>query len=42
LRPGGKGDFVVKAGDRLLWDKKGKNGGEFPKHDQILSQLAKA
>jgi hypothetical protein len=43
--PGGKGDFVVKAygvgaGERLLWDKRGRDGGAFPESAQILSQLA--
>jgi len=42
--PGGKGDFVVKAfavgaREQLLWDKRGRDGGQFPESAQILSQL---
>lgn len=39
--PGGKGDFRVQADGRLLWDKRGANGGEFPAPDDILSQLGR-
>ncbi|MBK8096338.1 MAG: Rdx family protein [Planctomycetes bacterium] len=38
IQPGGRGDFVVKADGKLLWDKK-KRGDEFPEDQQILSQL---
>lgn len=37
--PGGKGDFLVKAGPRLLWDKRGRDGDRFPEPREILSQL---
>jgi predicted Rdx family selenoprotein len=37
--PGGRGDFVVKFGDRLLWDKRGRDGDRFPEPDRILAQL---
>ena len=36
---GGKGDFIVKADGRLLWDKNGKDR-DFPAPEQILGQLA--
>lgn len=39
--PGGKGDFRVKADGKLLWDKRGGNGGQFPEPAQILSQLGR-
>ena len=40
--PGGRGDFVVKADGKLLWDKQRRDGDEFPEHAQILAQLGRA
>ncbi|MBX3462843.1 MAG: Rdx family protein [Planctomycetes bacterium] len=40
-RPGGKGDFRVEADGRLLWDKRGRDGGEFPEPAEILARLAR-
>ena len=40
-KPGGRGDFVVKADGALLWDKKRRDGDRFPQHDEILRQLGK-
>ena len=39
ITPGGKGDFIVKADGKTLWDKM-KQGDEFPEHDAILSQIS--
>ena len=30
---------MVKANGKLLWDKRGANGGNFPTPDEILTQL---
>ena len=38
-KPGGRGDFIVKADGKVLWDKKGREG-RFPEHKEILHQLA--
>ena len=38
LIKGGRGDFIVKADGRELWNKK-KMGNEFPEEDQILAQV---
>lgn len=38
LIPGGRGDFIVVANDRKLWDKRAM-GDEFPEHEAILSAL---
>jgi len=38
-KPGGKGDFVVKADGKLLWDKRNRNDDRFPEPQEILSQL---
>jgi len=32
----------VKADGKLLWDKRGANGGDFPMPDEILTQLGRA
>ncbi|MFY9341264.1 MAG: Rdx family protein [Planctomycetota bacterium] len=40
--PGGRGDFVVKADGKLLWDKRKRSDDAFPEHRDILSQLPKA
>ena len=40
-KPGGRGDFVVKADGALLWDKKRRDGDRFPQHDEVLRQLGK-
>ena len=42
MTPGGKGDFVVKADGKLLWDKRRRDGDEFPEPKQILDQLGRA
>jgi len=39
ITPGGKGDFIVKANGRTLWDKL-KQGDEFPEPEAILSQIS--
>jgi predicted Rdx family selenoprotein len=36
--PGGKGDFIVRADGRLLWDKNGRDQG-FPEHAMVLALL---
>lgn len=41
-RPGGRGDFVVKADGKLLWDKRKRNDDAFPEDREILNQLGKA
>ncbi len=41
LVPGGRGDFIVSAGDQRLWDKR-KMGDEFPESAAILEALAKS
>jgi len=35
---GGRGDFIVTAGERTLWNKK-RDGG-YPPHATIIEQLA--
>lgn len=40
LVPGGRGDFIVSAGEQRLWDKR-KMGDEFPESAVILEALAK-
>ena len=37
--PGGRGDFVVKADGKLLWDKQGREG-RFPEPQEIVGKLA--
>jgi predicted Rdx family selenoprotein len=39
-QPGGRGDFVVKADGRLLWDKRNRDDDRFPDDAEILQQLA--
>lgn len=39
-KPGGRGDFVVKADGRLLWDKRAHED-LFPEDGEILAQLPK-
>lgn len=38
-KPGGRGDFVVTTQKRVLWDKRRRDDGRFPEHDEIVSQL---
>jgi predicted Rdx family selenoprotein len=38
--PGGKGDFIVKADGKLLWDKRGRDGDQFPAPEKIVAQIA--
>lgn len=38
LVPGGRGDFIVTADARCLWDKR-KMGDEFPEPSAIVSAL---
>jgi len=38
LVSGGRGEFTVLEGDRVLWDKHVK--GRFPEHQEILSQTS--
>jgi predicted Rdx family selenoprotein len=40
-KPGGRGDFLVKADGRVLWDKRRRDDERFPEDGEILSQLAK-
>ena len=37
-KPGGRGDFVVVADGKLLWDKRNREG-RFPEPSEILGQL---
>jgi|TARA_R110000868_G_scaffold65053_1_gene195115 predicted Rdx family selenoprotein len=37
LIPGGKGDFIVVANGRELWNK--RQVGRFPEHAEILDEL---
>jgi predicted Rdx family selenoprotein len=39
--PGGRGDFIVMADGKLLWDKQHRDGDEFPEPKQILAQLGR-
>jgi predicted Rdx family selenoprotein len=39
-KPGGRGDFIVKADGVLLWDKKQRKDERFPEAQEILSQLS--
>ncbi|MCA8964354.1 MAG: hypothetical protein H6838_14320 [Planctomycetes bacterium] len=39
-KPGSKGDFLVTADGKLLWDKRHRDDNEFPTHAQILDQFA--
>lgn len=39
IKPGGKGDFIVTADGRVLWDKRRKNGDEFPPESVIVDAL---
>jgi len=41
-RPGGRGDFVVKADGKLLWDKRSRDDERFPDDREILAQLNKS
>ena len=36
--PGGRGDFIVTADGRRLWDKRGDGSG-FPAPEEILRRL---
>ena len=38
LLKGGRGDFIVKADERELWNKK-RMGDEFPEEEAIVSAL---
>jgi predicted Rdx family selenoprotein len=40
IKPGGRGDFIVKNGGQLLWDK--KQIGDFPEDAVIVRELAKS
>jgi hypothetical protein len=37
-RPGGRGDFIVKADGKVLWDKR-RQDDEFPTEAAILGKL---
>lgn len=39
-KPGGRGDFIVKADGKLLWDKRKREDDRFPEPEEILSQIA--
>lgn len=38
-QPGGKGDFIVTADGRELWNKRAHPEERFPENEEILSQL---
>jgi len=38
IRPGRKGDFMIKADGKMLWDKLGRDG-DFPEHPRIINLL---
>lgn len=38
-KPGGKGDFLVKADGKVLWDKRRRDDDRFPEPREILTQL---
>ena len=40
LEGGGRGDFIVTADGRELWNRR-EMGGKFPKEDAILEALRK-
>jgi len=40
--PGGRGDFIVKADGKVLWDKKKGGSDRFPAPGEILNQLPSA
>lgn len=40
LEGGGRGDFIVTAGGRELWNRR-QMGGRFPKDDDIIEALRK-
>ena len=37
--PGAKGDFIVRSGEVVLWDKRRRDDNAFPSHPQILEQI---
>lgn len=37
--PGGRGDFVVKLGGQVLWDKRRRADDRFPEPKEILTQM---
>lgn len=39
LQPGGRGDFIVIADGRELWNKNQRADDAFPRDEDILSQL---
>ncbi|MGC6487290.1 MAG: Rdx family protein [Planctomycetota bacterium] len=38
-KPGGRGDFIVTADGREVWNKKRHAEQRFPEHDEVLAQL---
>jgi predicted Rdx family selenoprotein len=40
-KPGGRGDFLVTADGKRIWDKKGKDG-DFPPAAEVLKRLSPA
>lgn len=36
--PGGRGDFLVKANGKVVWDKRGRDG-RFPEPKEVLDRL---
>ena len=40
VRPGGRGDFLVKHDGKTLWDKRNREQ-RFPEPAEVLAQLAK-
>lgn len=39
LIPGGGGDFIVIADGQELWNKREKNGDQFPEDSEIVAKL---
>ncbi len=40
IKPGGRGDFIVTAGQSVIWDKRNMGGG-FPDEGAMVEALRK-
>jgi hypothetical protein len=38
IKRGGRGDFIVTAGETVVWDKRNM-GGQFPDEDEVVDEL---
>ncbi len=38
-KPGGRGDFLVKADGLVVWDKRKRDDDRFPADREVLAQL---